>query len=95
MLYYFLFINTIIANYDNYIFARSWIPSFCTFNKQDICSNYSNINKFIIHGLWSTYSNGSWPQYCSNKEYNKEAFKMILPDLILNYGLTSGKTWNM
>lgn len=84
MLFY-LFINTIIVNfvnYDNYIFSRSWVPSFCKFNKQDICSNYSNINKFIIHGLWPTYSNGSWPQYCSNEEYNKEAFIMILPDMI-------------
>lgn len=35
--------------FDYYVFSRVWDPS---------------RGRVIIHGLWPTWRNGSWPQYC-------------------------------
>ena len=96
-----LFQSTIshsINNYDNYIFSRSWIPSFCKFNNQSICHNNSNnYTKFTIHGLWPTYSNHSWPQFCTQEPIDKKRVQSIIPEMIHQWtdnNDTSWKLWN-
>ena len=88
---------TAITSYDNYIFSRSWIPSFCKFNHQGICNNNSQFNKFTIHGLWPTFSNDSWPQYCNQIPIDSLRFKTIIPEMIREWSdnnQTADKLWN-
>ena len=96
----FLLLNSIISitRYDTYVFTRSWIPSFCKFNNQSICNNnYSNYDKFTIHGLWPNWNNNSWPQYCNNRTIDIEMLNSIMPDMSMHWsddGNPSMKLWN-
>ena len=103
MLFKIVYLNILnivlsVSNYDMYIFSRSWIPSFCKFNTQNICNgNHSNYNKFTIHGLWPNWNNGSWPQYCSNSSLDYNMFDTIVPDMSLQWSdnfKPSWKLWN-
>ena len=71
-----------LTPFDYYVFSRSWAPTFCAVNQQSIC-NYSNssVEEFTIHGLWPSWRNGSWPQYCNKQPYSGKDIQDILPDL--------------
>ena len=84
-MFYKLFLLNLLnlsLSFDYYIFTRTWVPAFCFLNKGK-CSGIIP-QKFSIHGLWPTYDNGSWPQYCPSKINNisnNQELNNILPDL--------------
>ena len=51
-------------NFDYYLFAQTFPLTFCKIHK---CSGIIN-KKFIIHGLWPNYNDGSYPTFCSKEE---------------------------
>jgi ribonuclease T2 len=78
----FLSFLTPTISFDYYVFSRSWAPTFCAVNKQGICNKNTTIKQqFTIHGLWPTWKNGSWPQYCTGEKLNTSEFDDIIPDL--------------
>ncbi len=53
------------ANFDYYVLALSWSPSFCE-DKGDNRSTQCNGSRdfgFVAHGLWPQYETG-WPEFC-------------------------------
>lgn len=46
-------------SYDYNLLSLRWPTTFCTTHK---CVKHDN--KWVIHGLWPTYDNQSWPQFC-------------------------------
>ena len=47
-------------DYDYDLLTLRWPPSICGGND---CPKYPN-NTWVIHGLWPTFNNNSWPQFC-------------------------------
>lgn len=74
--------SEIFATYDYLILAQFWMTGEC-------CSQLNGCSvvcPFIsIHGLWPTFNNGSWPEYCPNTPFNVS----ILPLNIDNYWYSS------
>lgn len=68
-----------------FYFVRSWSPSFCKLDysadRGGACQTASN--RFTIHGLWLTCSNGAWPDEarCSGSPYNASAVSQLVPTL--------------
>ncbi len=87
--------EAVSANFDNYIFSRSWIPGFCYFNRQGFCQNSSLRQKFTCHGLWPTYTNGSWPQYCSHEVLDNSSLKEIKVDLNNHWSDDGNENWKL
>lgn len=46
-------------DFDYFLFVLRWPASYCR-DKQ--CLDFKD--KWLIHGIWPQYSNGSWPQNC-------------------------------
>ncbi len=100
-----IFILTILAslysnlvkssNYDYYVFSRSWVPGFCEFNTQGLCQNGTIGNKFTIHGLWPTWNNGSWPQYCCQETLDHQSMSNILNDLDSHWSDNGDIDWKL
>ena len=66
------------------LYCRSWSPTFCLYDysaDQGACGNATN--RFTIHGLWLTCSNGGWPDErdCSNSPYDPSAISDLVPAL--------------
>ena len=53
--------------WDYYEFVQTWVPTYCL--QSGTCTTINN--KFIIHGLWPTRFDGTWPSYCSDAPFNK------------------------
>lgn len=51
-----------------------WPPTYCTNGK---CQNKPD--RWVIHGLWPNYENGSWPQFCCNITFNEKNVESLLP----------------
>ena len=84
-----------IVNFDLYILSHSWIPGFCEFNSQGLCQNISVANTFSLHGLWPTWKNGSWPQYCSQDILTNNSIYTILPDLDTHWSDSGHDNWKL
>lgn len=69
---------TIIQAWDYFIFAQVWPASWIHHDK--IKYNFTN-DYFTVHGLWPTYDNGSWPQYCDNVTFNATYLEPIYKKL--------------
>jgi len=57
------------ANFDHYVMALSWSPTFCDSNKsgnQEQCAPERDY-AFVVHGLWPQYDRGGWPADCAGK----------------------------
>ena len=77
--------SDVIASYDYLIFAQFWMVGECC-SDNNYSKNCSVIRPEIsIHGLWPTFNNGSWPEYCQNIPFNTS----ILPQDISNYWYSS------
>lgn len=59
-------------DYDVYVLAQTWLPSFCC-SKPKRCPQFLNHAEawagthFVLHGLWPSKSNGTWPSECESK----------------------------
>ena len=55
-------------SWDYYEFVQTWVPTYCL--KSDECKIKQD--KFIVHGLWPTRFDGTWPSYCSDQPFSKK-----------------------
>lgn len=56
--------TTQAGNYDYYVMALSWSPTFCeTHGDEEEQCNHKGYG-FVLHGLWPQYENGGGPQRC-------------------------------
>ena len=51
------------GNFDYYVLAVTWLPSFCQGRSEQVCAK--NTNHFVVHGLWPQRENG-WPEFCAS-----------------------------
>ncbi len=68
------------ADFDHYVMALSWSPTFCDSNKsghQEQCAPERDY-AFIVHGLWPQYDRGGWPADCAGKNAPR------VPDNVIN-----------
>ena len=58
------------ANFDYYVLALSWSPSFCaeTRNAEEAQCSPGKRYAFVVHGLWPQYDRG-WPEFCATPGY--------------------------
>ena len=65
------------ADFDFYVLALSWSPSFCAEPRnydESQCAPGKRF-AFVVHGLWPQYERG-WPEYCTASGY--------LPNRLIN-----------
>ena len=59
-----------VGDFDFYVLALSWSPSFCEGpgrnDRSGQCAPDRELG-FVVHGLWPQYEEG-WPQFCNSKE---------------------------
>ena len=58
------------GDFDYYVMALSWTPSWCELESDDRNSPQCDDDKgfgFTLHGLWPQYESG-WPSYCRTSE---------------------------
>ena len=58
------------GDFDYYVMALSWTPSWCELEGDDRNSPQCDDDKgfgFTLHGLWPQYESG-WPSYCRTSE---------------------------
>ncbi|KAI1302366.1 Ribonuclease 2 [Halotydeus destructor] len=48
--------------FDYLMMALQWPPGICYSNLKKKCVSHGN--RFVIHGNWPTFSNGTWPEFC-------------------------------
>lgn len=64
----------IISNYDMYVLALTWMPTYCKFKVKEeySCLNELNTlgssNVLRIHGLWPSFSTNEYIEYCNKGE---------------------------
>ena len=60
--------KTIPGDFDYWLIALSWSPSWCEFNpdNQEQCGNRGF--GFVLHGLWPQYERGGGPQDCRSRQ---------------------------
>ena len=61
------------ASWDYYEFVQSWVPTYCLMKGN--CN--ITLSKFIIHGLWPSRFDGTWPSYCQKIPFNKTSIYNI------------------
>lgn len=57
-----------------FLFVQYWINTWIVTNAIIASQQQSDFN---IHGIWLDYTNGSYPEYCSNVPFNVEALQPI------------------
>ncbi|MEO7916215.1 MAG: ribonuclease T2 [Dokdonella sp.] len=59
---------TIPGNFDYWLIALSWSPTYCEFNpdNREQCGNKGF--GFVLHGLWPQYERGGGPQDCRSRD---------------------------
>ena len=68
-----IFVIGCISAFDLILFAQIYPPAWTTNGQFDY---------FTIHGLWSEYSNGSWPEYCNKTAtFNLTKIEKLIPQL--------------
>lgn len=62
--------DDIAGDFDYYVLALSWSPSWCRETGDDRDADQCDIGRktdFVVHGLWPQYEQG-WPQDCRTSE---------------------------
>ena len=67
--------------WDYYEFVQTWVPAFCL--QAGTCTTINN--KFIIHGLWPTRLDGTWPSYCTDVPFNKTILSNLTNQLRIDW----------
>ena len=62
------------TEFDLFLLTLYWPPTYCSNGK---CQDEPN--KWVIHGLWPNYENGSWPQFCCNLTFDEKTVESLLP----------------
>jgi ribonuclease T2 len=84
------------GEFDFYVLALSWSPSWCATNDRDGRSPQCNGRRpytFIAHGLWPQ-NERSWPEDCPSTEPDRvpDALARSMADIIPSAGL-AGHEW--
>ena len=66
-------------DFDYYVFTQLWPVSNCdTASSSDKCEIPDNVTGWLIHGLWPSNFDGSWPSYCDDGyKFNDEEISSI------------------
>jgi len=66
-------------DFDYYVFTQQWPVSNClTASSHDQCEIPANVSGWLIHGLWPTNYQGSYPSYCDDDyEFNDAEISSI------------------
>lgn len=83
-------------DFDFYVLALSWSPSWCASNDRDGSTPQCDGRRaytFIAHGLWPQYERG-WPEFCPSPEPERvpQSLARTLYDIIPSAGL-AGHEW--
>jgi len=83
-------------DFDFYVLALSWSPSWCATEDRDGSTPQCDGRRpytFIAHGLWPQYERG-WPQYCPSSEPERvpQSLARTLYDIVPSAGL-AGHEW--
>lgn len=77
------------SSFDSYIYSMSYQPEFCRENNEkfDGCQNFMEIweGQLTIHGLWPNRNDGSWPQTCSDEQFNLSLLDDLSDELEQNW----------
>lgn len=46
-----------------------------------ICHEPSNLDDWVIHGLWPNRMSGGWPQYCTREQFNPTEIEDLIPEM--------------
>lgn len=80
------------GDFDYYVLALSWTPSWCELEGDERNSPQCDEDKdfgFTLHGLWPQYENG-WPSYCRTIERDPaQSLTIEMADIMG----TSGLAW--
>jgi len=70
------------GNFDYYLFTLSWSPEYCHSHRDAVECGGGNHYGFIVHGLWPQFSDGRYPEHCSNEPApdNPASVSVIMPD---------------
>lgn len=68
------------SEFDYLLFAVRWPLSDCT--EEECVPNVPN--RWLVHGLWPNFANGSWPQFCCpGTPFNMRAIESLQPRLLV------------
>eukprot|EP00295_Goniomonas_pacifica_P004278 CAMPEP_0175826630 /NCGR_PEP_ID=MMETSP0107_2-20121207/11865_1 /TAXON_ID=195067 ORGANISM="Goniomonas pacifica, Strain CCMP1869" /NCGR_SAMPLE_ID=MMETSP0107_2 /ASSEMBLY_ACC=CAM_ASM_000203 /LENGTH=358 /DNA_ID=CAMNT_0017139277 /DNA_START=10 /DNA_END=1086 /DNA_ORIENTATION=+ len=66
--------------WDFLMLVLSWPPTACETLSTE-CSNHRVKNRFVVHGLWPMYKDGSWPVFCKSTPFDYSEVKGLRQDL--------------
>ena len=71
------------GQFDYYLLTLSWAPEYCHSHPSDTTECASHHFGFVVHGLWPQFTDGSYPENCSNAAglSNPSSMLDIMPDL--------------
>ncbi|XP_075251838.1 ribonuclease Oy-like isoform X2 [Convolutriloba macropyga] len=67
------------SDFDYYVFTQQWPVSNClTASSYDDCQIPANVSGWLIHGLWPSNFDGSYPAYCDDDyDFNDKEIEPI------------------
>ena len=82
----------IAEDWDHFVFTTTWPQALCLkensthSQSNEICKIPSNINFWVVHGLWPTKGTTETPNYCKNApKFNETLIESIKPKLQLHW----------
>ncbi len=79
-------------DFDYYVMALSWSPSWCAAevskgDPPEQCTAKRHLG-FSLHGLWPQFSDGGWPEFCDSREQDpSRAASKAMADIMGSSGL--------
>ena len=73
------------SSFDFYVLSMSFQPEFCYQHRRDSFPGCEKPQEFwrgslTLHGLWPSYTDGSWPSSCTNEKFNPQTVDDLGPD---------------
>ena len=74
------------AAFEFYVMSMSYQPEFCYTKRRDHMPGCSHPQDFwkshlTIHGLWPSYADGGWPQFCTKEVLDKSQIAPLLTQM--------------
>ena len=66
-------------SYEFLILVQQWAPTVCMTTSS--CTYSQGTPLFTIHGLWPSRADGSYPQFCTQQQFDESAVSALLTDM--------------